>query len=403
MIQSGKMSAGNCESSCTRAKRIWKGRLAKRAAAKTERTGRAQAMKIRKVALKDYRGFSRLELSGFSNRVNVLTGKNAQGKTNFIESINYLSCGKSFRGASNAQMIREGCELAGLRAEYTKKSHSGKVEAVLQKDGKKSIKINGLPAKRMAELMGVVNSIVFAPEDLQTIKQSPRLRRRLIDMEISKIRTAYYLELQKYYTILKNKNKVLKERAVDDALLGVYNDALVASAQYLMKKREAFVQKLGQYAQQIFSSLAGGEALFIRYRACAELDHLPDSLTFKLQAAQRREKELHTAMVGPHREDLEILINGRDARLLASQGQQRTAMLAIKLGCAKIAEEATGEAPILLLDDVFSELDVQRRERLLSLTGENQVFITATDAAGVEGFSGVQFYQVSDHQILAQE
>ena len=359
-------------------------------------------MRIQKVALKDFRGFSRLELSGFSARVNVLIGRNAQGKTNFIESINYLSCGKSFRGASNAQMVREGCELAGLRAEYAKKSHNGKVEAVLQKDGKKSIKVNGLPAKRMAELMGVVNSIVFAPEDLQTIKQSPRLRRRLVDIEISKIRTAYYLELSKYYTILKNKNKVLKEKNVDAALLGVYSDALIESAQYLMKKREAFLKKLEQYAGQIFAALAGGETLSIRYRACAELDRLPDSLAFKMQAAERRERELHTALIGPHREDLEILIDGRDARLFASQGQQRTAMLAIKLGCAKIAEEATGEAPILLLDDVFSELDVQRRERLLSLTGENQVFITATDAAGVEGFSGVQFFEVSDHQVAAQ-
>ena len=106
-------------------------------------------------------------------------------------------------------------------------------------------------------------------------------------------------------------------------------------------------------------------------------------------------------MVGPHREDLEILINGRDARLFASQGQQRTAMLAIKLGCAKIAQEATGEAPILLLDDVFSELDIGRRERLLSLTGENQVFITATDAAGVEGFAGVQFFRAEQHEITA--
>ena len=220
-----------------------------------------------------------------------------------------------------------------------------------------------------------------------------------MDIEISKMRTAYYLELQKYYTILKNKNKILKAQKIDDALLSVYNEALCQSAEYIMKKREAFLAKLEQAAGEIFSFLAGGEELAIRYRACAELGHLPDSIAFKLQSAERREKELHTAMVGPHREDLEILINGRDARLYASQGQQRTAMLAIKLGCAKIAQEATGEAPILLLDDVFSELDIGRRERLLSLTGENQVFITATDAAGVEGFAGVQFFQAEEHRI----
>ena len=338
-------------------------------------------MRIRKIALKDFRGFSRLELLGFSEKLNVLIGKNAQGKTNFIESINYLSCGKSFRGASGAQMVREGCEICGIRAEYSKKSHNGKVEGVLQKDGRRSI--------------------VFAPEDLQTVKGSPQLRRRLMDIEISKMRTAYYLELQKYYTILKSKNKILKEQKIDDALLGVYNEALCQSAEYIMKKREAFLAKLEQAAGEIFSFLAGGEQLTIRYRACAELSHLPDSIFFKLQSAERREKELHTAMVGPHREDLEILINGRDARLFASQGQQRTAMLAIKLGCAKIAQEATGEAPILLLDDVFSELDIGRRERLLSLTGENQVFITATDAAGVEGFAGVQFFRAEQHEITA--
>lgn len=356
-------------------------------------------MYIKKIALKDFRGFSRLELSGISKKFNVFIGKNAQGKTNLIESINYLSCGKSFRGASNAQMVREGSGFAGILAEYQKKSHSGKVEAALQRDGKKSILVNGFAVKRMAELMGVVNSIVFAPEDLQTIKQSPRLRRRLCDLEISKIRRAYYLELQKYYAILKNKNSILKQKEPDAALLLVYNDALCQSAQYIMKKRESFLKKLEAYAQEIFHFLSGGEELRIRYRACAELGQLPDSLTFKLQAAEKRERELHTALVGPHREDFEIFINGRDARLFASQGQQRTAMLAIKLGCARIAEKSTGEAPILLLDDVFSELDVARRERLLSLTGSNQVFITATDAAGVEGFSGVQFFEVLNHEV----
>lgn len=359
-------------------------------------------MRIKKIALKDFRGFSRLEFTGLSERVNVLVGKNAQGKTNLIESINYLSCGKSFRSASNAQMVREGCEFAGVLAEYAKKSHNGKVEAVLQRDGKKSIKVNGLPARKIAELMGVVNSIVFAPEDLQTLKDSPRLRRRLIDIEISKIRRTYYMELQKYYTILKNKNKILKENKIDEALLSVYNDALCESAVFLMKKRQGFLEKLEAHAQGIFSSLAKGEELALRYRACAELDYLPDSMAAKLQGVGRREKEMHTALVGPHREDLDILINGRDARLYASQGQQRTAMLAIKLACAKIAEEATGEAPILLLDDVFSELDKRRRERLLSLTGENQVFITATDAAGVEGFSGVQFFRVEGHTVAPE-
>jgi DNA replication and repair protein RecF len=298
-------------------------------------------------------------------------------------------------------LIRDGALSAGIFAEYSSSSHNGKIEANILGDGRRSIKVNGMPVKRMSELMGVVNSVVFAPEDLRTIKEAPSLRRKMMDVEISKIHPRYYIELQKYSTVLKNKNKLLKEQKIDVELFAVYNEALIKHACVIIEKRLDFTRCLHEYAEKYYKYLAGGgEKMEILYKVSADIGSLPESLQKKVNAAEKREREMRMSLVGPHREDIDILINDRDAKLYASQGQQRTAMLSIKLACAKIAEKDTGEMPVLLLDDVFSELDVKRRERLLDAVKELQVFITATDAVGGGQLGMASFYTVKDAVIL---
>lgn len=338
-------------------------------------------MYIKKLAIKDFRNIKNLQLENLSTGTHIFVGKNAMGKTNLIEAINYLSCGRSFRGVQDTLLIAEGNSFAGVVADYQLKTQTGKVEAYLLDNGKRSIKINHMPVKKVSELMGVINSVVFAPEDLRTIKESPGLRRRMIDVEISKIRPAYYVDLQNFYITLKQKNKILKNRVTDETLLSAYNESLITYASAVITRRDTFIQMLNTHAKDIYKKLSdGAEKIEVQYKSTIDLGgDIKEKLAKKIAMLAKREKELTISLVGPHREDIEILMNGRDIKQYASQGQQRTAMLAIKLACADIAEQYTGEKPILLLDDVFSELDIHRREKLLQLAEDRQIFITATD------------------------
>ncbi|MBQ9942029.1 MAG: DNA replication/repair protein RecF, partial [Christensenellaceae bacterium] len=334
---------------------------------------------------------------------NIFTGDNAQGKTNLVEAMGYLASAKSFRGAQDGQLIRQGADCARIATEYRCRSHRGKIEATLLSDERRSIRIDGMPIRKISEMMGVLNCVIFAPEDLKTVKESPSLRRRLMDLEISKIRPSYYLDLQRYAIALKSKNKLLKDFAPDDALLGAYNATLLEAGSKVIARRQKFVDLLSAHAAELHSLLTDGkEQLSLQYRACCELSDIPTAFAAKLEGAKAREREMRVSLVGPHREDLMITIGGRDSKLYASQGQQRTAMLAIKLACARIAYESTGEMPVVLLDDVFSELDISRRERLLSLVAKHQVFITATDEAGIGSFKGARFYRVENGLVFCK-
>ncbi len=358
-------------------------------------------MYIEQLALKNFRNFSALRLTEIANGINIFIGKNAMGKTNLIEAINYLSCGKSFRGARDNSLVQEDASCAGILAKYICTSHRGKIEANIFGDGRRSIRVNGMPVRKISQLMGIVNSVVFAPEDLRIIKEAPSFRRKMMDVELSKIQPGYYTGLQKYYTVLKNKNKLLKEQTQNRDLYAVYNFALVEHACAILKRRAVFITLLQEYAREFYKRLAGdAEDIQIQYRASAEIGALPGSLQKKIDAMEEREKEVRMSLVGPHREDIQISINGKDAKLYASQGQQRTAMLAIKLACAAIAEKQTGEKPVLLLDDVFSELDRQRGRRLLEIVGDGQVFITATDAAEIQRGKNAAVYSVNDAVVL---
>lgn len=340
-------------------------------------------MLLKRLSLKDFRNYESLCWEDISPDINLLVGRNAQGKTNLIEAMGFLSFAKSFRGAREIQLIRRGCTRAILDAEYSVRSHNGRLEVALLGEAQRAIRINGVPIRRVSELIGIFNTVVFSPEDLKTLKESPGLRRKLLDTELSKLRPSYYLTLQEYYYIVKSKNKLLKNRTPDTALLDTYDDALVSKAVEIMNAREWFVRLLDADSAR-FNDIFSHEKLSLKYKPCVStIDEY--EIRSKLKASRASELRMGMSLVGPHREDMEININEKDARIYASQGQQRTAILSIKLACGEIARKLLGERPVLLLDDVFSELDAERRCRLFSVIEGYQTFITSTEKVDCKG------------------
>lgn len=360
-------------------------------------------MHITKLALRDFRNFEALTLEDLNPGINVFAGRNAMGKTNLLEAVNYLSCARSFRGAPDAKLIRDGQVFAGIFAQYAADSHRGKIEIGILGEGKRSVRLNGLPVRKISELMGALNSIVFAPEDLRIIKEAPSLRRRMMDMELCKISPGYYRSLQSYSLALKSKNKLLKNPRADAGVLSAYSEQMAAYGEQMIEERAAFVEQLNACTARFYHNLQGvSEGIEIRYKCSAEVENARESLLAKMQANAVREREMGVCLTGPHREDLEILINGRDSKIYASQGQQRTAMLAIRLASLEVAQAQTGEAPVLLLDDVFSELDRRRRESLMEIVSGNQVFITCTDMEGMKEFAGASYFSVEEATVRRQ-
>ena len=360
-------------------------------------------MHITKLALRDFRNFEALTLEDLNPGINVFAGRNAMGKTNLLEAVNYLSCARSFRGAPDAKLIRDGQAFAGIFAQYAADSHRGKIEIGILGEGKRSVRLNGLPVRKISELMGALNSIVFAPEDLRIIKEAPSLRRRMMDMELCKISPGYYRSLQSYSLALKSKNKLLKNLRADAGVLSAYSEQMAAYGEQMIEERAAFVEQLNACTARFYHNLQGvSEGIEIRYKCSAEVENARESLLAKMQANAAREREMGVCLTGPHREDLEILINGRDSKIYASQGQQRTAMLAIRLASLEVAQAQTGEAPVLLLDDVFSELDRRRRESLMEIVSGNQVFITCTDMEGMKEFAGASYFSVEEATVRRQ-
>ncbi len=352
-------------------------------------------MHITGLELKNFRNIEDLLLENISPGINVFMGKNAQGKTNLIEAVNYLSCGRSFRGVRDEEMIKYGAESAFIKCAFDAAYYGGKIDAALLRNSRRVVKINGMPIKRMSDMIGRINTVVFAPEDIRTIKDRPQQRRRLIDIEISKIKPSYYSCLQRYMSIIKNKNKLLKEEGGAE-IIDVFNEQLADCAAEIVERRRQFIKKTAELAKKAQMDITGqNEELGIIYKCCAEGEDVRDEVYSRLKGILKKEMLFKTCLYGPHREDMELTVNGRSVRTCASQGQQRTAMIAFKLACARLGLEETLQEPVLLLDDVFSELDKGRRERLINEVKNFQVFVTVTDAVGLQHFTDINFYKVS--------
>jgi len=334
-----------------------------------------------------FRNYNSLSVQ-FSPGLNVLYGDNAQGKTNLLEAIHFLATGRSHRTSRDQDLIMEGRPALRARAEVVRKTGSIEVELNYGLETRKQLKINGVPERKIARLVGSLAVVFFSPDDLQLLKGPPSGRRRFLDLELSQISQNYLHHLMTYNRLVNQRNTLLKQPTVDAHLLAVYDDQLVETAAQLIVRRAEAVRRLSPLAAHFHALLSDGrEDLRLAYQSQgvdeegqADLDSVAARLRRALASLQGEERRRQVTLVGPHRDDIAIWVAGRDARLYASQGQQRTAVLALKLAELQFMTEEIGEAPVLLLDDVASELDPNRRNYLLAVVQEGvQSFITCTD------------------------
>ncbi len=345
-------------------------------------------MFIKNISLINYRNYEK-QSAEFINGKNIVYGKNAQGKTNLLEAIYLFSSAKSHRRAADTELIRKGSDFLRIKAEFFSNERDYTAEISITNQKKKLIRLNGIPLKKRSELLGVFKCIIFSPEELNLIKGAPEMRRNFLDMSISSLKPAYYGILKKYYKILKQKNSLLKKIYCNPSLektISVWNEELAYAAAAVMIYRNEFLSLLSQSAAREHLEISNGaESLNINYvpntpsDLFEDINNLKDRVLENIKRKSEAEKTVGASLVGIHRDDIEFLIDGDDAKIYSSQGQQRTAVISIKSAQTEIIKDILGEYPVLLLDDVMSELDEQRKNFLYKKTSGKQVIITGTE------------------------
>ncbi len=334
-------------------------------------------MIIKKIEIENYRNYEKQEII-FDDKTNIIYGDNAQGKTNILEAVFISGTTKSHKGSKDGEIVKLGKEDAYIRAVYEKNGVEKKVNMQLRSKRKKSISVNGQPLKRAAELMGLVNIVFFSPEDLGIIKSGPALRRRFIDMQLCQLDNSYLYDLTNYNRIVNQRNKLLKsmERFKDISdTIDVWDEQLVFYGTKVIKRRNSFIDELSPVMERINKSISGRDDSF---KVIYDKDCSDEEYEKKLKSNKEKDIRYKTTSVGPHRDDLVFLINDMDIRKFGSQGQQRTAALSLKLSEVEFVKMSIGDTPILLLDDVLSELDSSRQNFLLSSIRDIQTIITCT-------------------------
>lgn len=345
-------------------------------------------MKIKQLKLKNYRNYDLLELD-FDSSTNILYGDNAQGKTNILESIYMCGTTKSHRGTKDRDMIRFGQEEAHIEAVIDKKGVPFEIDIHLKNNSPKGVAINKMPIRRAIELFGIVNIVFFSPEDLNIIKNGPLERRKFIDLELSQLDKVYLSDLTNYNRIVNQRNKLLKDvydRKDLMETLDIWDLQLVNYGKKIIDRRNQFIVELNEIVGKVHEQLTGGkEHLQIYYEPSVS------SMDFETNLIKNREKDIRmkSTSVGPHRDDICFMADGLDIRKFGSQGQQRTAALSLKLSEIEIVKKVINDTPILLLDDVLSELDKHRQNYLLDSISDIQTLITCT---GLDDFVNNRFH-----------
>lgn len=362
---------------------------------------------IKSLYLKGYRNYKETKIE-FAKNYNIIYGENAQGKTNIIEAIFLCASGRSHRTSKDSELLNVSNSNYYIKLDALKGKEDLSIEIFHEKERKKIIKLNEIPLKKMGDLMGNVLAVIFSPEDLSVINEGPSQRRRFIDITLSQIKPSYFYDLQQYNRILLQRNSLLKEiqnnRSLIDTL-DIWNNKIAETAARIIKVRYDFINRLGNVAKKNHSILSSNnENMQIIYASSvktdnfSEVDKIKENLIKELSRIKNIEIKRGTTLKGPHRDDYEIYINDMDVKSFASQGQKRTVILSIKLSELQIIKEETGEYPILLLDDVMSELDYRRREILFDCINNIQTFITCTekDIFNKKEFNSILFVNVKN-------
>ncbi|MEC1695820.1 DNA replication/repair protein RecF [Schinkia azotoformans] len=351
-------------------------------------------MFLTELSLTNYRNYKKTRLS-FENKVNVILGENAQGKTNLMESIYVLAIAKSHRTSRDKELIKWDEEYAKIEGRVQKRMSALSLELVISNKGKKA-KVNSLEQKKLSSYIGSLNVVMFAPEDLNLVKGSPQVRRRFIDIEIGQVMPVYMHDLNQYHHILQQRNHLLKQynRAPEKnkVMLEILTTQLVEIAVKITNRRIHFLHLLQNWAEPIHKGISRGlETLKIQYNPSVdvsegmELSKMVEVYYEKFSKIKEKEIDRGITLAGPHRDDMQFFVNDKDVQVYGSQGQQRTTALSIKLAEIELIKSEVGEYPILLLDDVLSELDDYRQSHLLNtIQGKVQTFVTTTSAEGID-------------------
>ncbi|MGM0501539.1 MAG: DNA replication/repair protein RecF [Bacillota bacterium] len=350
-------------------------------------------MYLSQLFLNKFRNYSEQYVQ-FNQNLNLIIGENAQGKTNLLEAIYLLGTGDSHRTNINSELVNWKQNGFYLKGELIKKSQDYKLEMKL-KNGSKEIRVNDNKLEKTSDLLGYLNVIIFSPEDLELVKGSPRLRRKFINLELSQIQPYYKHNLKEYNQVVKQRNNLLKkirDANAPDNMLEVWNQQLVELGTKIIKKRLEALDKLKVLARLMQRKLTNGtESLKLKYDSKLNIKHnsskseIKEKFTTYLKKNKKKEIERGVTTIGPHRDDISLSVNEVDIRKYGSQGQQRTTALALKLSELEFMKSEIGEYPVLLLDDVFSELDNKRSEYLLeTIKNKIQTFITSTNLKRLE-------------------
>ena len=334
-------------------------------------------MILKSIELKNFRNYEDLDLK-FDSGTNILFGDNAQGKTNILEAAYVSGTTKSHKGSRDKDMIRFGEDESHIRTIVEKQGKEYQLDSHLKKNRSKGIAINKVPIKKASELFGILNMVFFSPEDLNIIKNGPSERRRFLDAEICQLDKIYLSDLTRYNKILMQRNRLLKDMQHQPQLmetLPVWDMQLVEYGKKLIRRRRQFVEELSEIVTGIHRNISGKrEELVLRYEPNIDAEFLED----ELNRVREKDRKYAQTSVGPHRDDISFFIRGVDIRKFGSQGQQRTSALSLKLSEIELVRQTIHDTPVLLLDDVLSELDSNRQNYLLNSIHDIQTMITCT-------------------------
>ncbi|WP_066195337.1 DNA replication/repair protein RecF [Gracilibacillus timonensis] len=369
-------------------------------------------MYIEQLRLLNYRNYHDLTVT-FDDKINVIIGENAQGKTNLMESIYALAFSKSHRTTKDKELIQWEQNYAKIEGSIVKRKQRFPLEIQITNKGKKA-KLNHLEQKRLSDYIGALNIVMFAPEDLNLVKGSPQIRRRFIDMEIGQVQPVYIYHLGQYMKILKQRNHLLKQirqrKTEDLTMLRVLTEQMMEHAVVILEKRLLFMTRLRKWAKQIHKGISRDlEDLDLQYAATVDIseesqkEKIAVTLREAFENIEQKETERGTTLIGPHRDDLVFFVNGKNVQSFGSQGQQRTTALSLKLAEIELIHQEINDYPVLLLDDVLSELDDYRQSHLLdTIEGKVQTFISTTSIDGIhhKQLEKAEIFRVNKGQII---
>lgn len=362
-------------------------------------------MYIKYIELKNYRNYKNLFLE-FRNGTNILVGDNAQGKTNILESIYFCSLGKSHRTNKDKEVISWDEKEAYISVYVDKERLDKKINIKIFKEGKKGATINSIKVNKLSDLIGTFNAVMFSPEDLKIVKESPTYRRKFIDIELCKLNKHYYHALAQYNKVLNQRNITLKKWKNKEDMLDVYDSQLSKYGAYIIKKRIEFLEQLSEKTNIIHKEITmNKEIISLKYLTFVKnSNNIENELLLQFKKYRQKDIDKRVTSTGPHRDDFSISINNIDTRTYGSQGQQRTAVLSIKFASLEIIKELYGEYPVLLLDDVLSELDVKRQKYVLNSINKYQTLITCTGIMDIKKYihDEVNVYNVKEGMIVEE-